>query len=67
MFLVCMKSHFSSLKFIFGVLGIMFLALLIGGSLLFSGTNRSINTMTENIKITTDQSDLTVSRIGEAI
>lgn len=62
-----MKRYFASFKHIPGVLGVLFLALLIGGSVLFSGTANALNTMTSEIQFTTGQADLSTTRIWDAI
>lgn len=67
MFRLCLKRFFTSLKYVFSVLGVLFLALLIGASVMISGFTKSVNTMVDEIKTTTQDADLSFDRIKDAI
>lgn len=67
MFGKCLKNYFVSLKYIFAVLGILFLGLLIGGSILRSGITKSFDEMTAQIVEITEDSDLSTDKIWMAI
>lgn len=49
MFKICMKNYFRSLKYVFVVLGIMFIAFLVGASFFFKKTGADFTFLTEQI------------------
>lgn len=67
MFGKCIKNYFSCLRYVFGVLGILFLALLIGSGAFIKGTQSEIRTMTEKLSEATGAADLSVSSVTKAI
>lgn len=67
MFKLCIKRYFTSLKYVFSVLGVLFLALLIGASVMFGMFSDSVNTMVTEIETTTKDADLSFRRIKDAL
>ena len=67
MFALCIKNYIASLKQFFCALGILFLALLIGGHALWNGTVNNYNNMTSEIKVAAGDHSLSPDDIGNAI
>ena len=53
MFGKCLKSYFSNLRYIFVALGVIFLGLLIGGSILIKGYHKSVDELSSDISSST--------------
>lgn len=66
MFARCIKNYFHSLRYVFSALGVMFLALMIGISILISGYRDTITTMVNDVRELTDSTDLSMTRITES-
>ena len=62
-----MKNYLRDFKYVFSILGILFLALIISSSSLVTGTKNRINYMTNEIKTITNDTDLTFERIRNAL
>jgi len=64
MFGKCLKNYFISLKYIFAVIGIMFIALMIGGTVFTKGASESFTKMTEQIKEATGNEKVNATTIA---
>lgn len=60
MFKTCMKNYFHNLKYIFTVLGVMFLAFMTGVSAFFRQTGLSLSTLSENISEAVKSTDFSL-------
>lgn len=59
MFGKCIKNYIFTLRYTFAVMGILFLGILIGGTILVSGSKNALTDMTEQIKDITANKDVT--------
>ena len=67
MFKACMKTYWKNIKYVFSILGILFLTILLTGSVLVTGTGKRIQYMTDEIKTVTNDTDLTFNRIRDSL
>lgn len=62
-----LKTYKFTLRYVFFVLGVMFLAFLMGGSIAFKNSKKAIVTMAENVSAITNNSDLSFDGVRDAI
>ncbi len=64
---ICIKNYVSVLRYSFTALGIMFLMLLIGGSIFLNRSTKSVEKMVNRISTTTQNADLSLDGVGSAL
>lgn len=67
MFGKCLRNYLFNLKYVFSILGVLFLAFLIGSMVFVNGAKASINNMTEQIKAITNNQALSSEEITSEI
>lgn len=67
MYLKCLKTYRYLLRYVFFIMGILFLAVLIGGHLFIENGKKAVNEMADNIAEITENADLSFDAISDAI
>lgn len=67
MYKKCLKTYGYMLRYVFFMLGILFLAILMGGAVAVKNSKAAVTTMAENISTITKNSDLSFDGVRDAI
>ena len=66
MFKVCLKNYLHGLRYVFTVIGTIFIGIILGISVMTSTISGSVITMIDEVKVSTENTDFTLSPVSES-